>query len=287
MRRGVTRETAPAPGAPLRRVSATPWWRLGSMLTAALRSGQSLLVLCDYDGTLTPVVADPGDAWLAREVRADLAALAESGRVHVGIVSGRALDDLRHRVGVPGLFYAGCHGLEIEGPEISFRHPAAHRRRDVLESVAESIRERTAALPGVVVEPKGLAVAIHYRHSLPADLPRLDAVVARSLRRHRGLRTLHGRKAIEILAAPRWDKGHCARWIRDHVHRLTARSFTTVCFGDDGIDELVFSALERLALTVKVGWAFPTLAMCRVPDIEDVHRVLSALAAEVGGGRAA
>jgi len=75
-----------------------------------------LLLMTDYDGTLTPIVDDPADAILAEETREQLLRIARSARGSVAVISGRGLEDLKTRVSIPEVIYAGCHGLEIEGP---------------------------------------------------------------------------------------------------------------------------------------------------------------------------
>src|SRR5678815_3831800 len=84
-----------------------------------------ILLMTDYDGTLTPIVDDPADAILAVQTREDLARLARSPRARVAVISGRGIEDLRARVALDDVIYAGCHGLEIEGPNLLFRHPDA------------------------------------------------------------------------------------------------------------------------------------------------------------------
>src|SRR5215472_15560024 len=56
-----------------------------------LSGGGSLLFMTDYDGTLTPHVAEPGDARLAREVQHHLSVLAQTPSVRLAVVSGRDL----------------------------------------------------------------------------------------------------------------------------------------------------------------------------------------------------
>lgn len=80
-----------------------------------LGSDGTRLLLADDDGALTRIVDDPRDAWLAKRVRDDLGTLAGMDGVHVAVLSGGSVDDLQARIGVPGLIYAGCHGLEVEG----------------------------------------------------------------------------------------------------------------------------------------------------------------------------
>src|SRR4029434_2598322 len=77
------------------------------------RSGDRLAVFLDYDGTLTPIVSHPEDAWLSDSMRQTLRSLA--ARVPVAILSGRDLDDVRGRVHVDGVVYAGSHGFDIVG----------------------------------------------------------------------------------------------------------------------------------------------------------------------------
>src|SRR6267142_5502760 len=77
------------------------------------RRGDRLAVFLDYDGTLTPIVSHPEDAWLPDSMRQTLQSLA--ARVPVAILSGRDLDDVRGRVLVDGIVYAGSHGFDIAG----------------------------------------------------------------------------------------------------------------------------------------------------------------------------
>jgi len=88
--------------------------RLETMLPSALNlvdeiiasaGGKRLAVFLDYDGTLTPIVSHPEDAWLPDSMRQTLRSLA--ARVPVAILSGRDLDDVRGRMLVDGIVYAG------------------------------------------------------------------------------------------------------------------------------------------------------------------------------------
>src|SRR2546430_4238102 len=76
--------------------------------------GKRFAVFLDYDGTLTPIVAHPQDAWLSDSMRQVLRELA--ARVPIAILSGRDLDDVRRRVDLDGIVYAGSHGFDIAGP---------------------------------------------------------------------------------------------------------------------------------------------------------------------------
>lgn len=258
--------------------------RIFGDLTEALAAGGSLLLLTDYDGTLTPIVEDPTVAGLARVVRDDLHALTESPRVRVGVLSGRALDDLRTRIAVPRLIYAGCHGLEVRGPDLAFTHAEAEAHRGTLAAIAEALHVRADSIAGVRVEPKGLAVALHYRNIAPAVVGRIEVLLERVIHPwRRRLRLLRGKKVIEVLPRVRWGKGECALWIRDHLVPAGPSAITMLYMGDDRTDELAFGVLAGKAITVRVGpERTRSAAAYRLPGVADVHRLLSALAAEVG-----
>src|SRR5438093_12639868 len=77
------------------------------------RTGRAAVFL-DYDGTLTPIVSQPEDAWLSDSMRQKLRELA--ARAPVAILSGRDLDDVRRRVNIDAIVYAGRHGFDIAAP---------------------------------------------------------------------------------------------------------------------------------------------------------------------------
>ena len=85
-----------------------------------IRVAYHTILLSDYDGTLTPIVGDPKDAILSPEVREKLRALSQKPTTSVGIISGRSISELKSMVAIEGIYYAGNHGLEIEGPGLNF-----------------------------------------------------------------------------------------------------------------------------------------------------------------------
>ena len=130
------------------------------------RAGKILLAL-DFDGTLTPIRSRPEEAVLAEPVRSLLARLAQLLRVDVMIASGRSLDDVRSRVGLPQLIYSGNHGLEIQGHGLEFVEPRARAAAGPLRELVRRAERLLANVPGVLLEPKGLTASVHYRTAPP------------------------------------------------------------------------------------------------------------------------
>ena len=71
-----------------------------------IKESSKVLLLSDYDGTLTPIVDRPDLAVLASETRDVLLSLSRQEKYLLGIVSGRGLADVSAKVDVPGLIFA-------------------------------------------------------------------------------------------------------------------------------------------------------------------------------------
>ncbi len=254
--------------------------RILAWLTDWLAGGGGLLLMTDYDGTLTPIVSDPGDADLDPEVRAHLATLGQSPQVRIAIISGRDLADVRRRVALPDLVYAGCHGLEIEGPDFTFSHPEAEAQQEFVRSVGEALSRRAPAVEGMRVEPKRLAVAVHYRDVAADEMRRVEMELARAIQRPGSrLKVFHGTKVLEILPQVGWNKGHCALWLRDRMVRELATPAMVFYMGDDWTDELTFEALAGQAITVRVGAGdTPSKADYRLDSVAEAQALVAALA---------
>ena len=80
-----------------------------------LASVPNLLVACDYDGTIAPIVEDPMKALPLRETSVALRNLAGLPQTDVAVISGRALRDLA--------------ALQAEVQPLQHRHPAARHRQ--------------------------------------------------------------------------------------------------------------------------------------------------------------
>jgi alpha,alpha-trehalase len=213
-----------------------------------LMAGQRPAVFLDFDGTLSDIVADPDAARLVDGAADTLAGLAQ--RCPVAILSGRDLADIRDRVGVTGLWYAGSHGFESVAPDGSYRqNEDAAAAVPVLEGAAQELRETLAKLSGVRVEHKRFAVAVHYRDVSADDV---GAVVASTYRvgRRLHLRVTNGRKVVELRPDVDWNKGTTLAWIRDQIEQ--ERPVLPLYIGDDLTDEDAFDAVRTDGIGVLV-----------------------------------
>lgn len=255
---------------------------LRQRLREALARNRGLIVLSDLDGTLAPIRDRPRDVRVPENSRRILARLARHPRARVGIVSGRELAQLKPLVRVPGAAYAGCHGLEVAWGRMRFRHPRAVALLPSLHRVTRSLRREAARFRGVVVEPKGLTVCLHYRLADPRAVPALRGIVREILATAPALELLASKKVLELRPRVAWGKGEVVRLLRDLLARSLGRRPLTLYLGDDETDEEAFRALRGRAVCVAVGRR-RTRAAYRLGGPAAVEKLLAWLAEALEG----
>jgi trehalose 6-phosphate phosphatase len=214
---------------------AAPTDALLDRLTAAPAEGGLFL---DFDGVLAPIVPRPEAARPLPGLGAELERLTARYGL-VAVVSGRAGDDVRERVGVDGVVYVGSHGLELD-------RQAGRWRQQIVEFAGAT------AWPPAEVELKGLSVAFHFRHrgDASAAVQELETVAASA--REEGLVARFGRKVLEVLPPVGSNKGTAVR------HLLEGAGLTrALVAGDDTTDLDAFRAVEELEHKVRVAVLAP------------------------------
>jgi trehalose 6-phosphate phosphatase len=244
---------------------------------ARARAGR-LLIGLDFDGTLAPIVEQPDDARLPAATRPVLAALADRPDTSVALISGRGIEDLRARVALEGVFYAGNHGLEIDGPAVHRVHGDASAALDRLGSLLAGLRTELGGTAGVIIEDKGLTASVHYRLvETEKDAARVRDVVHARCREASGLRANDGKKVVEIRPDVEWDKGRALGFLRDALGG--GRALPTAFIGDDRTDEDAFREVGDDGWSIVVGRTrdYTTVARAVLDDTADVAEFLRRL----------
>ena len=226
-----------------------------------LAHGDALLI--DFDGTLTELADSPDAVTVPAGLHVllnDLHTLLDGA---LAVITGRTLESLDRHLGPSAFPAAGIHGsqLRLAGGQVV-------NAPQVLEGVASQLRQAFDSRSGILVEDKGAAVAVHFRHA-----PHLAQDVEHALLelvRHADVSIVHGKLVVE--ARPRAaDKGTALRQLLCHppfAGRLP------VFAGDDTADEDAFAVAQELGgHGIKVG-AGDSVARFHLPGPGAVHNWL-------------
>lgn len=250
---------------------------LGQVGAIIEKLGDRPAVFLDYDGTLTPIVDDPAAATIGEEQRDVLVGLAAI--VPVAIVSGRGLDDVKALVAVEGLTYSGSHGYEIEMPDGSrSERDAAADAVPQLDEAGGLLAAGAVDLPGVMIERKPYAIAVHTRRAVTEQAREGAGELAREVASRFDRLSLRGGKEIhELRPAHDWDKGAALKQLLE----LIGGRPVPLYIGDDETDEDGFLAVRTLSgVGILVGTAAgsETWADFLLDDPGEVLELLSTLA---------
>jgi trehalose 6-phosphate phosphatase len=197
--------------------------------------GQSALFL-DIDGTLAEIAPSPEAVVIRDDVVAALAVLEVRLQGRLAIVTGRKIADADRLLAPLRVAIAGVHGAEIRllpDGEINDTVQAFD------ETLLQAMRAAVRGMVGVMVEPKGTAVAVHYRQAAAAG-PDVFAVLTRLLAGDVRYAVTRGRMVCEVHA-----RGVSkARAIERFLAEDRFRGFRPIMVGDDALDEQAFQVVR-------------------------------------------
>ncbi len=226
----------------------------GDAALQALAESRPLLAF-DFDGTLAPIVDEPGAARVPAALAQCLHELAQ--RVPVAIITGRGVDDVRARLDFTPRWVIGNHGIE----DPSRAQPEAARA--ALDAARSHIIAGHAALAhaGVSVEDKRYSIALHYRLA-PDAAAALAAIEATLEPLGSSVVRFGGKAVVNVTGAGLPDKA-------DALAELMVRAGTTAALfaGDDVNDEPAFARLRPPSMALRIGGdGVASQAMYRVDD---------------------
>jgi trehalose-phosphatase len=213
--------------------SAAP--EIWDSICTTLARHKRLFVFADFDGTLSELVDVPSSATLDRSAELALRRLCTEPRVSVAVISGRSVDDVASRIGMP-ITYAGDHGLEIHGTSVEFVVPEADSLRKKLPELCNRLRERVQDTPGAVVEAKRFTASVHFRQVANELVPRLSDAVLQCVS-GTDFDVRRGNCVLEVRPRVKWTKGDAVAWVLNRNHAVAEQA---LCIGDDDTDEDMF-----------------------------------------------
>jgi trehalose 6-phosphate phosphatase len=197
-----------------------------------------VLLAFDFDGTLAPIVRDPAKAAMRPSTAKLLAKLAN--RYPCVVISGRSRADALEKVSaIPLRAVVGNHGMEPS--------PELHAARRLTRLWRRQLTALLPPVPGLILEDKGVSLAIHYRQARARDEVR--RLVLTLVARLEGTRIVEGKMVVNLLPANAPNKGTAVLRLRKRL-----RCESTIYVGDDDNDEDAFAlAKEGPLLGIRVG----------------------------------
>jgi len=216
---------------------------------ARLAAAQQVLLMLDFDGTLSPFVADRDQARLYPGVRNELLSLINQDPAQIQIVSGRDSDDLLARLELerpPELW--GCHGWQRRFRD--GRQQLSHLPDTAAAALQEALVIAEATGVQDQLERKSFSLALHWRGVAEQERLRLQNQVVKpwqKLVEKGGLLLLPFDGGVE-LRCPGVTKGTAVRCMLQELPQDSVIAY----LGDDLTDEDAFAALGEHGLKVLV-----------------------------------
>ncbi|KAJ7530282.1 hypothetical protein O6H91_15G087800 [Diphasiastrum complanatum] len=215
-----------------------------SMMEAA--KGKQMVLFLDYDGTLSPIVEDPDQAYMSEAMRAAVKEVAMN--IPTAIISGRGRDKVYEFVQLAEIFYAGSHGMDIMGPAEACNGLKA----DGLKSKDEKGNEVVFFQPAteflvMIDELKGNSFNFWRGKQILLDgnWQLLAEEVEFVIKQYPKLHVTQGRKVLEVRPTIHWDKGKAVEFLLKAFGLANPHNLLPVYIGDDQTDEDAFSVLNK------------------------------------------
>jgi trehalose-phosphatase len=219
----------------------------------------------DFDGTLSPIIADRHSARLHPNCRTLLIELQEDHGHLVAVLSSRRLEDLTPRIDIPGLYLGGYNGLQWLSPEGRLLDHGLDFSGDLQEKRAQMLPEIMALkeLPGMDIEDKHWAVTLHLRQMSPDGK---EEALKRiwTWENHDDISVMQGPEAWELAFSPSFNKSVGVQILCRELDFQPRRDLL-IYAGDDANDALA------MAYVASAGGLNITIGSC--PLVAGAHLV--------------
>ncbi|KAA8522492.1 hypothetical protein F0562_013147 [Nyssa sinensis] len=215
--------------------------------------GKQIVIFLDYDGTLSPIVEDPDQAFMTNEMRDAVRDVAKY--FPTAIVTGRCRDKVYSFVRLSELYYAGSHGMDIKGPAKGRQYKKGNHEAvlfqpateflPMIDEVYKALMEKTKSIPGAKVENNKFCVSVHFRCVDEKRWTALAELVKSVINDYPKLRLTQGRKVLEVRPSIKWDKGKALEFLLESLGYANSNDVLPIYIGDDRSDEDAFKVLRN------------------------------------------
>lgn len=251
-------------------------WSVWPALKKRIQSAKRILLILDFDGTLTKIAKTPQGVVLKKNTKNFLTVLSKSPRYKLAVVSGRSLKNLKSFFRIRNCIYAGNHGLELKGGKLLLPLQArkARKLKALVWLLGEKLKEDFSKVSGILIEDKNYTLSLHHRNVPREYAPFFKQEVDRFRKQysHWPLIWKKGKKVWDVRPGINWDKGNIVLHLSKHYPDALP-----IIIGDDVTDEDMFKALKHQAVTIRVGRSSRSTAMHYLKSTKSVGRFLEVL----------
>jgi trehalose 6-phosphate phosphatase len=215
----------------------------------------------DLDGTLIDIASRPEAVTVAEDLLPSLARLTNLLEGAIAVVTGRKLEDVDNLLGPLSIPIAGLHGAAIR---LDGKLLQAEGSTEIPPPLTEALLEFVLQRPGLLIEPKGASIAVHYRNA-PDREAEVEAEVIRLVAAHAPLHDIQPGKMVFEIKPRGVNKGLAVQKL---LETPCFRGRKPAVFGDDLTDEAGFSVARLVggAATIIGAPLRPTGADHRLAD---------------------
>jgi len=193
----------------------------------------------DVDGTLLEIAPTPAEVVVPPKLPELLVRVSKGLDGALAILTGRQLEEIDSLLEPAQFVGGGVHGAELRTTPGG---PIIRVATALPDSLVEALMALAQRLPGIITEPKGPGVAVHYRQA-PDLKPKVEAEIRALIAQFpEDLVLCPGRKLFEVI-----PQGHSKGSALETIAALPQfAGRTPIMIGDDVGDMPALAAAEKL-----------------------------------------
>ncbi|KAL4604552.1 hypothetical protein ACB092_10G201000 [Castanea dentata] len=223
---------------------------------------KQMVVLLDYDGTLSPIVNNPNQAFMSTEMHSAVREIGE--HFPTAIISGRSRNKVFQFVRLNNIYYARSHGMVISNPSLSLNYGNhEHQTRTIdekgndmvnfcpvrdflpiIQTIKDKLEKIAKDITGASVEDNKFCLSVHFRCVNEEKVGKLKEMVESTMEFYNDF-------VMEICPIINWDKGRALQYLLDTLGFEDSSNVLPIYIGDDKTDEDAFKMIKS------IGRGFP------------------------------
>jgi len=242
-------------------------------------NGGKILLMLDFDGTISPIMPRPEQAYLPIKTQRLFEAINKF--CLVAIVSGRPKSVIEEKIGTGKFIYVGSHGLELSLDKKNKLKHISKKTLTALGKIEENLNEIHRQYPELILEKKPYSVTFHYKLVSRGRMRIFRAILEKFIApiyKNNLFKVFWDKETVEILPQLGENKGRAVTFVHRYFQAKTNKKLLPIYIGDAETDEDAFEALKKNGITIRVGKSKKSSANYYIKSQKQVDEFLEWLA---------